>query len=88
MPKERHVATVCKSGQTNLNNEGKRPNARQRDRAQWIDCDANPEQDEDTDLPICRVSNPSSHLLTVELQVNNKDLLMEVDTGASVQLYP
>ena len=55
-------------------------------RAQWIDCDANHEQDEDNDLPICRVSNPSSHPITVELQVNKKNLLIEVDTGAFVSV--
>ena len=81
-----HIASVCKSVQTNPNNEGRRPNARPRDRTQRIDCDANPEQDEDNDLPICRVSNPSSHPITVELQVNKKILLMEVDTGASVSV--
>ena len=84
--KKGHIASVCKSGQTNPNNKGRRPNARQRDRTQWIDCDVNPEQDEDNDLPICRVSNPSSYPITVELQVNKKNLLMEVDMGASVSV--
>ena len=52
-----------------------------------MDCNSNPEQDEeDTDLPIYRVSKPSSHPITVEIEVNQKKLLMEVDTGAAVSV--
>ena len=63
--KKGQIVTVCKSGQTNPNNEGKRPNARQRDRAHGL-----------TVMPMrtltYQVSNPSSHPITVELQVNKK----------------
>ena len=38
------------------------------------------------DLPIYRVSKPSSNPITVELEINHKKLLMEIDTGAAVSV--
>ena len=85
--KKGHIASACKSKQTNPQSGGRRPQTRQTGRTQWVDCNSNPEQEEDTDdLPIYRVSKPSAHPITVELEVNRKKLRMEIDTGAAVSV--
>ena len=85
--KKGHIAAVCRSGQTNPNSGGRRPQTKQTSRTQYVGCNPNPEQEEDTDdLPIYRVSKPSSHPITVELEINHKKLLMEIDTGAAVSV--
>ena len=49
--KKDHIASVCQSRQANPQGEGRRPQPRQTDRTQWVDCNSNPEQDEeDTDF--------------------------------------
>ena len=85
--KKGHIAAVCRSGQTNPNSGGRRPQTKQTGRTQYVGCNPNPEQEEDIDdLPIYRVSKPSSHPITVELEINHKKLLMEIDTGAAVSV--
>ena len=78
--KQGHIARVCRSKkkvQTNPNSGGRRPQTKQAGRTQYVGCNPNPEQEENTDdLPIYRVSKPSSHPSTVELEINHKKLLM------------
>ena len=84
MPEKGHIATVCRAG-TNPNGRARRSQTKQTGRTQYIDCSPNSEQEENTDdLPIYQVSKPSLHPIIVELEINRKKLVMEIDTGAAV----
>ena len=53
----------------------------------YVDCSPNPKQEENTDnLPIYQVGKLSSHPIMVELEINCKKLVMEIDTGAAVSV--
>ena len=85
--KKGHIASVCRSGQTTLQSNGRRPpHGRQTSRTQWVDCNSSEKEDDADTLPICRVSKSPAHPITVELEVNQKRLMMEVDTGAAVSI--
>ena len=82
--KKGHLARVCRSrrqGQAGKKN-------RTYHKTKWVqqqqpDID---ESSEDSDLPLLHVEDRSNHPITVEIEVNNRKLLMEVDTGAAVSI--
>ena len=83
--KKGHLARVCRSRRQGQ--AGKKKN-RTYHKTKWVqqqqpDID---ESSEDSDLPLLHVEDRSNHPITVEIEVNNRKLLMEVDTGAAVSI--
>lgn len=55
-----------------------------RKKTQWVQADDT--SDFETELPVLRINNKSSHPIRVDVKINDKPLQMEVDTGAEVSI--
>ena len=94
--KKGHIAPACRSRKTTQTppkgppkpphkGSGRPPPAR---RTGWVDADDSPEETTETspDLPICCLKTDQAKPIQVEVQIEGKPLLMEVDTGAALSL--
>ena len=84
--KKGHIASVCRSGQATQGKGRRPPQGRRASRTQWVDCNSSEQEDGADKLTIYRVSKSPAHPITVELEINQKRLTMEVDTGAAVSI--
>ena len=84
--KKGHIASVCRSGQATQSKGRRPPQGRRASRTQWVDCNSSEQEDGADKLTIYRVSKSPAHPITVELEINQKRLTMEVDTGTAVSI--
>ena len=81
-----HIATVCRSRPKQYSNFTRHNSGHHRNsqlKAKWI----NAEKTEDIEeVPLYTIWKRAAHPITVDVSVNNKLLLMEVDTGAAVSI--
>ena len=88
--KKGHLAKVCRKLPQSAEKQklNKKPGTKQRNNdTNWVQTDhESPNSDSDSDIPIYRIGAKSSHPITVDLEINNKKLTMEIDTGATVSI--
>ncbi len=80
--KKGHIAKVCRSKRRGQS-AGKRSYPKQ---TKWVQAAHQSESVSDSDLPVFRIGDRSSHPITVDLEVQGRKLTMEVDTGAAVSI--
>ena len=79
--KKGHIAPVCRS-------KNRKPSDRPTRSTKYVDLESSNREDDD-ELQLFTVAGAgSSRAFTVELQVDGKPLVMEIDTGAAVSLIP
>ena len=52
----------------------------------WVDTNGSGEDTGETDVEVYSVGNRSNYPILVEVQVDGRELTMEVDTGAAVSI--
>jgi len=86
-----HIASVCRSKQK-AEQSHKKTSRRQKQDTKWVqfEQEGTSAEESDTDsIPVLQIGRerPSAgHPITVEMVVNNKPLVMELDTGAAVSV--
>ena len=79
--KKGHIAS--RSKKQGSSGKGRRPTQKKTKRTNWV---GNESEDSDSDLPIHKITAGLTHPITVELEVQGKPVVMEVDTGAAVSV--
>ena len=81
--KKGHIARVCRSKKQGSSGKGRRPTQKKTECTNWV---GNESEDSDSDLPVHKITAVSTHPITVELEIQGKPVVMEVDTGAAVSV--
>ena len=82
--KKGHIKVVCRSKKQLQ--RGRRQSQRPKEMTKWVDTHDSAEDTEESDIEVYSVGNCSSHPILVEVQVDGRELTMEVDTGAAVSV--
>ena len=84
--KKGHIAPACRSKQQGAKHKSKkrfRPNPQQN---RYVAVDDDQKREDDADLPIYSIREPTSNPFRTNVFVNGKLLSMEIDTGAAVSI--
>ena len=81
--KKGHIARVCRSKKQGSSGKGRRPTQKKTECTNWV---GNESEDSDSDLPVHKITASSTYPITVELEIQGKSVVMEVDTGAAVSV--
>ena len=81
--KKGHIARACCSKKQGTSGKGRRPTQKKTEHTNWA---GNESEDSDSDLPVYKITAGSTHPITVELEIQGKPVIMEVDTGAAVSV--
>ncbi len=82
--KKGHIKVACRSKKQPI--RGKRQFHRRKGATKWVDTNDSGEEPEETDVEVYSIGNRSNHPILVEVQVDGRELTMEVDTGAAVSV--
>ena len=63
--------------------KGRRPTQKKTEHTNWV---GNESEDSDSDLPVHKITAGSTYPITVELEIQGKPVVMEVDTGTAVSV--
>ena len=82
--KKGHIAKVCRAKDSSKRSKR---SFRQQHRTKWVQVQQDEASgDSDTSLPLLRIGSRSAHPIMVDVELNDKKLTMEVDTGATVSV--
>jgi hypothetical protein len=83
--KKGHIKVTCRSKKQPT--QGKGQSQRHKGATKWVDTnDSGEDPGEETDVEVYSIGNRSNHPILVEVQVDGRELTMEVDTGAAVSI--
>ncbi|MDD9817031.1 MAG: reverse transcriptase domain-containing protein, partial [Gammaproteobacteria bacterium] len=84
-----HIARMCRSKRAVAKGRGpKKQVSGGRQKTQWVQADRDSESAEDSpdDFVVYRIGDCAARPITAQLEINGKQLTMEVDTGAAVSI--
>ena len=81
--KKGHITRVYRSKKQGTSGKGRRPTQKRTEHTHWVE---NESKDTDSDLSVHKITAGSTHPITVELEIQGKPVVMEVDTGAAVSV--